>query len=197
MASHDNSTGAAEAAIRCRVCDRLLPLRAGKPGEPVTTWVCNGCGATQPAVLDKDCSLEICQNVRPAFFDFDRHKLSPPPNIVVEAVRSLMETQTTPFQGTERRPRPRTPIAIAVPTLPLDGRLRPIHDPLMMLTRNISCGGIALIHTQPLIAEYLAVELPMPDKRRFQVVAEVLRVRLVDSLYEYGGRFVTKTADRC
>ncbi len=195
MSSHDNSPAAKE-TIRCRVCDRLLPLRTGKPGEPVTTWVCNGCGATQPAVLDKNCSLEICQNVRPAFFDFDRSKLSPPPNVVVEAVHSLMEAQTAPFQGTDRRPRPRTPITIAVPTLPLDGRLRPIHDPLMMVTRNISCGGIALVHTQPLIAEYLAVELPLPDKQRFQVVAEVLRMRLVGSLYEYGGRFVTRTAER-
>ncbi|MGA2030658.1 MAG: PilZ domain-containing protein [Thermoguttaceae bacterium] len=193
-APRNNAPDAPKGMIRCGLCDRLLPLRPGKPGEPVTSWVCKGCGASYPAVLDEGCSLETCQSVRPAYFNFDRNNLTPPSNTVVETVCSLMGAPKTPYAGTERR-QPRRPLTIVVPTLPLDERLRPLDEPLMMVTRNISCGGIALVHTQPIIAKYLAVELPAPDTQRYQMVVEVLHVRPVDSLYEYGGRFVTRTID--
>jgi hypothetical protein len=94
----------------------------------------------------------------------------------------------------DRRASPRYSIRIAVPTLPIDDCFRPMGEPFVMMSRNISMGGIALMHTRPIVAEFLAVELPIAVDEQTQLVMQVLHTRKIDGAYEYGGKFVARMA---
>ena len=62
----------------------------------------------------------------------------------------------------------------------------------MALSRDISTGGMSLIHTEEVQDKLLVVELPITPGQKTQVVLEVLRCRSIGQFYEVGGRFVSK-----
>ena len=63
------------------------------------------------------------------------------------------------YQGPDRRREKRHSIALSVQTTPLDEKLHPVGNPFMTTTRDISNGGISLIHAERIDAPYLSVEL--------------------------------------
>jgi hypothetical protein len=62
----------------------------------------------------------------------------------------------------------------------------------MATTRNVSTGGIALIHTRPVTAKHLVVELTTTAGERLQVLVRVLRRRPLGPFCDIAGQFVTK-----
>ncbi|MFW6114246.1 MAG: PilZ domain-containing protein [bacterium] len=68
-------------------------------------------------------------------------------------------------------------------------------DPVVCTSRNISTGGIALVHKRALKPKYLILELSPNDGVPIQMVLEVLRCRSVGRFFEIAGRFLMKIED--
>ena len=85
-------------------------------------------------------------------------------------------------------------LTLAVAAVPVDEAHRPTDASFIALTRNISQGGISLIHSGPVAAKLLAIELPMPEGESLQVVMRLDRCRRIGDFYELAGPFVTKLA---
>ena len=156
-------------------------------------WVCAGCGATYPSVLDEVSPPEIFENVRPAKFVFDRSRLIQPSEAVAEAITKLAGE---PYKGPERRAAPRRSFVAEVPVIPVDDHFRPLGDPFLVLTRDISSRGLSFVHNQAIYTKHLVVELPAGSGKGIQVAVEIVRCRAIGSLYEIGGKFVEKFTDQ-
>ena len=61
-----------------------------------------------------------------------------------------------------------------------------------MTTANISLGGVALLHTRFVDAQYLAVDFSPAGVDELQVVLRVLRCRPLGLVYEIGGEFISR-----
>jgi hypothetical protein len=92
----------------------------------------------------------------------------------------------------ERRREERYPVSIAIPAIAVDEKYRPLGEAFQVLTRDVSTRGISLIHTEPVKAQFLAIELPVPEGAKTQLVIRVLRCRPVERFYEIGGQFVAR-----
>jgi hypothetical protein len=79
------------------------------------------------------------------------------------------------FEGHERRADTRYVVAIPSIVQPLDEAYQLQDNRFFAATRDISMGGIALIHTQPLTAEFAGVKLTLPDGTSIELLVEVLR----------------------
>ena len=93
----------------------------------------------------------------------------------------------------DNRKSPRRRIRVSVPAIPVDDTGRSVGPPFVAATRNLSASGICLIHTQPVTAKYLLVELPGTSFDQQHVAVEVIRCCPVDDVYEIAGPFVTLT----
>jgi hypothetical protein len=172
----------------CAACGRALPLRLPHAGETATLWVCTGCGARYDAVLDRSAPEETTRNVRPAQIDFNRDGLVHPP----EAIATFVAHLTNQKAATERRASNRHRLAAPVAAVPVDDDFRPVGQPFMATTRDVSTSGLALIHTRAVDAQYLAVELPAVAGKTMQVVMQVLRCRPLGRFYEIAGPFIVR-----
>jgi hypothetical protein len=122
---------------------------------------------------------------------FDRESLeAPPPEVADYAIRSSCIGDESP--SAEKRTARRFPFTVAVPVMPVDSSLRPVGEPFMAMTRNISTGGIALIHTRPITARHLVVELTNAAGERLQLWVRVLRCRPLGPFCDIAGEFVMK-----
>ena len=92
----------------------------------------------------------------------------------------------------EHRDFPRHCVTLAVSAVPVDEDYRPTDASFVALTRNISQGGISLIHSSPVATKLLAIELPMPGSESLQVVVRLDRCRRIGEFYELAGPFVTR-----
>jgi hypothetical protein len=97
------------------------------------------------------------------------------------------------YSGPDRRREARHRIAVLVRTTPVDENLQPIGEELIVTTRDISSGGISLIHQERIEAPYLAVELTDLNGTPLRAMVEVLRRRPLGPFFEIAGRFVVKT----
>jgi hypothetical protein len=129
---------------------------------------------------------------------FDTKKLVHPPEDISEFVDRLIERLTQEglyHAGPDRRSEKRHAVAIKVRAMPLGENLKPIGDPFICTTRDISRRGIALVHFEDVDCPLLAVELTDVDNQSFQAAVEVLRHRPIGPYFEIAGRFVTKVYD--
>ncbi len=80
-------------------------------------------------------------------------------------------------------------VAVAVP---VTRRFSPTGDPFRVAIRDVSEGGIRLLHTRATNAKYLALSWnadTLPSMQ-IQVVAKVMRCRPLSPFYDIGGQFV-------
>ena len=128
-------------------------------------------------------------------FTFTSKKLVHPPSDLKKFVDDLIKRLTDEglyYQGPDRRREPRHAIAIEVNVIPLDAELQAAGCDFVATTRDISSGGISLIHTESTDCPFLAVEIAIPGERPFQAAVEVLRCSPVGPYFEIAGKFVTK-----
>jgi hypothetical protein len=91
----------------------------------------------------------------------------------------------------ERRTSERFPLSIQLRTTPLDDAHRPTGPETIMVSRDISSGGMALYYHQNVAAKFLALEPVTGRPDKIQLVLEVLRCReLAPWLFEIAGKFV-------
>jgi len=156
--------------------------------EKAVPWLCVVCGAAYTAVLAEDSPAESRRNVRPEKYQFDHRRLADPPQTVAQFVASL----DTSADEADQRAAERHAVCRAAPVLPLDDNLHPAGSAFTSLVRDISKSGISLIHTEPVDAPHVVVELPMANGTKVQLVVQVLRRRSIGPYFEVGGRFITK-----
>lgn len=125
-------------------------------------------------------------------FDFDQANLAAPGPDMRDLVNSLANDG---YVGTQKRASPRHRITMEVAAVPLDELLRPIGDPFIALTRDISAGGISLVHTRRVAAPYLLLKLDNGGGVAVRVITKVLRCRQLKRFFEVAGKFVSRCTD--
>jgi hypothetical protein len=96
--------------------------------------------------------------------------------------------------SSDRRGPRRYPIVAKVIAIPVSKQLLPIDKPFVAFSRNISAGGIALLHIRPIRSDYLFLEIHVPNRAPTRTVVKVLRSRRVGRYFEIAGAF-TNDAD--
>ena len=180
--------GTSEEKIDCPVCFLPLPLRL--PGSGVTShsWQCVGCGMQTAAVLVEDCPGEVQHNVRLVQdVKFDEYELAPPPDLVMDFASNLEDAG-------DRRIAERRALVKTVPVVPVDADFAPIGAPFMAVSRNVSVGGIAILHVAPIAQNLLAIQLQNNTHETMEPVLKATRTRPVGDFYEISGKFITKLA---
>ncbi|MGM0486615.1 MAG: PilZ domain-containing protein [Planctomycetota bacterium] len=174
---------------RCTWCGQALPLNLPSSGEPSVTWACTKCDAKYQTSVNPERYSELNDTIRPLNVDVQHAQVQRPPDEIARFVNRLIEPS---YQGSEKRSRERYPICIPVVALPLDEKFRPVGDPVVSMSRNLSTDGIALIHNRALKPKYLILELSSNDGTPIQMVLEVLRCRSVGRFFEIAGRFLMR-----
>ena len=77
--------------------------------------------------------------------------------------------------------------------VPLDENRQPCGEPFLALTRNISRGGIAILHSEGVTAPYLLLRIETGRHKAIQTVVQVVRTRSFYQFTEISGRFELKT----
>jgi hypothetical protein len=89
----------------------------------------------------------------------------------------------------ERRKEQRKPVCADVIAVPLDENRQPCGEAFLALTRNISRGGIAILHTERVTAPYLLLRIETGRHQSIQTVVRVVRARSFYQFTEISGRF--------
>ena len=95
------------------------------------------------------------------------------------------------FDGNERRRHARFVVAIPSFVRCLNENQEPEGKSFHAVTRDISIGGIALIHSQPVTSRFIWVSLLESNRDAFDVTVEVVRCQPLGPYFDIGGRFVT------
>jgi hypothetical protein len=94
------------------------------------------------------------------------------------------------YSGQERRRHQRHAVTAPVVALPLAADYHIDGDSVRMTTTNLSLGGAALIHTEPINAPYLVLDFSAAGEELLQVVLQILRMRSIGAFFEIGGQFI-------
>lgn len=122
----------------------------------------------------------------------DRDRLLHPPDRIVAFVRRVAARS---YRGPERRVRERHRVPLPVIAVPVTEDCEPVGEPFRTFTRDVSTGGVGLLHTRPVTSSHLALEIGLRDGSGapLQVLVRVLRCRRInDHLFDIGGEFVTR-----
>ena len=87
----------------------------------------------------------------------------------------------------------RYPVCIPIEGTPFSDQGQQCGEPFATVTKDVSAGGIAFLHTAEITAQYAAISFPNA-KRHFDqfVVVEVLYCREMGPLWQTGGRFLVE-----
>ena len=172
---------------RCTVCSTELPLRKSMLREQPVQWECARCGARLTGVINENAPGDYRFNVFPTQVHFSCDAFEQSPARIDEFVRKM----TPRADGAEKRSSPRMPLCLAAAAMPLDENRDTKGVAFMVLLHNISAGGIAFSHMQPITEPYVALELWAQGDQRMKVMVKILRRRAVGQFYEIAGEFVT------
>ena len=110
------------------------------------------------------------------------------PELVVTFVRRVIEEHRIP-QRTDRRNHPRKAISVPVIVEPLDEAFSPAAECFSAVTKNISTGGIGILHTEFVNSHYLRIGLSTAGET-MQLLAQVKNCVKSGEMYHIGARFV-------
>lgn len=129
-------------------------------------------------------------------FDFDTELDVPPSSmddfIVRFAQREESELTLQQQHGHETRQTERVRCHAVVTARPVTRKFVVDGDPFMLAIRDVSEGGIRLLHTRATNAKYLALSWPAETSpaQRLVVVAKIRRCQPLGPFYDIGGEFV-------
>jgi hypothetical protein len=176
---------------RCSACGESIALEPPVPNFKASAWICTTCGAIYFGRSDGGAE-------RRGVIRMDSAVQSPfvvgtASSIAAESVLRLAKSLAADeFTGPERRRHKRYRVVVPVLVLPLASDFRIDGEAMQMMTRNVSLGGAALIHTRFVDAPYLALDFMGAGLDLLQVVFKVLRVRSLGLTYEVGGEFISQ-----
>ena len=95
------------------------------------------------------------------------------------------------YKGDERRREGRYPMMLPVRAVWVDDNDEAVGESFELITRDVSSTGIALLHTQPLDGERLAIQFSIADTL-VNMVIEMIWDREMGTFHGAAGRFVVK-----
>jgi hypothetical protein len=112
----------------------------------------------------------------------------------VEHLIAQLASRGLYYRGPDRRSEERHRVSLPVMAAPLDLQLKPIGERFVATTRDISNGGIAIVHSAFIDSDcrFFAVELHDSEHKYLQAAVEILRRNSLGPFFEVAGRFVTK-----
>src|SRR5580698_6539322 len=117
----------------------------------------------------------------------DRSMLPPPSAELLKFVRE----RAAPQSGrAELRRSKRYAAVLEVVVVPLNEHYRPSGLPFLAVTRDVSTGGLCMLHTRPAPSSLLFIEIERPNVFPLEVVLNVRRNRRVGQFFEIAGEFV-------
>lgn len=117
----------------------------------------------------------------------DRTALNPPAAGLREFLTSLPQAKRL----SDRRKSERFPVVADVIVVPLDKDCRPLAEPFIACSLNVSAGGLCFYHAEPVDSTLLYVEIASPDAPNMSSRMRVLRQRQVGDYFEIAGQFLT------
>jgi hypothetical protein len=117
-------------------------------------------------------------------------QLEPPTDLQDFLAKGIAEDE-----GHDRRGRRRYALVAKVVAIPVSKQLLPIDKPFVAFSRNISAGGIAILHIRPVRSDYLFLEIHVPNHDPARTVVKVLRSRRVGRFFEIAGAFTADAAN--
>ena len=128
------------------------------------------------------------------FEGIDRDRLIHPSSAIAAFVKLVAGRRN--FDREEKRGKTRRAIALPIIVQPMNPELLAAGAAFRALTRDISTEGIGFVHTEPIKAPFVAVEIEnpnQPDKPKMQVLVELRRCQKIhDRLFHIGGKFVLR-----
>jgi hypothetical protein len=120
----------------------------------------------------------------------DADRLHSPPAELLRFVHRIADE--TLRNHVEERQFPRFKLTVEVWVQPVDANFEPLGEPFTAVSRDISTGGIGLMHTRAIRDKYLWLRLVTHGGGTMNVVVEVLRCRPIGVFYDIGAKFVAK-----
>jgi c-di-GMP-binding flagellar brake protein YcgR len=121
--------------------------------------------------------------------EFDQSTLQAPSEDLIQYSKGADAGSDIGYQRAAKR----VAITREVPVIPADSAAKPTGEPFVAMTRNLSAGGVSIMHTEPVKDSFIVVELSSKEGSRLQVLVEVLRCsRRGVSFYEISGRIIRK-----
>ncbi len=97
----------------------------------------------------------------------------------------------TLYKGDERRRENRHPMMLPVQVIPVNSRGEAIDDLFDVVTRDVSPTGIGLIHSELIMADYLAIHLTLAGTD-VDMMIEVLWSGAMGRFYGAAGKYVRR-----
>jgi len=151
---------------------------------PIVSRCAPGGGSRTPVVA------AILFPVANIMIPFEQARMAEPPldlQLFAEQLAANEERDPTGKRESER-----FQMTAWVPAVLIDEQLQPTGDPFLVMTRNISTSGIAIVHTQPIEDGRIAVELTGASGERIQLALQIIRCRALDKFYEMGCRYLRR-----
>ena len=117
------------------------------------------------------------------------NSLRHPPEAVVSFVRRLIDDYR-PNVESERRAQPRKAVTIPVVVQPLDSGFQLAGEAFNAVTKDISAGGIGVMHSEQVTTRYLQVQVATQDGEQMSLLAQVKHCTPHGQYYHIGARFV-------
>jgi hypothetical protein len=100
------------------------------------------------------------------------------------------------YEGPNRRSETRDAISVPIMVQPLDANFQPVGGPFCAVSRDVSGGGIGLIHTDPITAEYVHIRLTTRGGEELEVLGKVKHCTANGPYFQIGARFVVDWTGR-
>lgn len=105
----------------------------------------------------------------------------------------LVSAQEAPASFDQKRRAERFDYTMSLYGQRLNIDFSPIGQAFKVSARNISTGGIAIVHNEPVdIGSLIGLQLTRADGNVIKIVMRVIRCITSDDCYEIAGRFVTR-----
>jgi hypothetical protein len=182
--------------ITCRGCDARLPIGLAKAGESPALWECVQCGARFAGLLLPSGERDNMSCVRLADVHFDVSQVPALPDVLREVVDELMRTGSS-YQGVNQRVSVRVPQNLEVVVAPLNESFSPDGWAFPAIVQNISESGLAVIGTQSIDGQYVAIRIPHTSSTSIQFIGSVRRIQtLRGCFHELGVRFIHRLGNQ-
>jgi CheY-like chemotaxis protein len=152
-----------------------------------------GAGHTLIAKIESGLevvTMSVTENLE-GIFQVAQDELAEPPQAMLNYLERNFEE---PGLKGERRKADRVSLLATVVAVPVNARFEPVGEAFKAAARDVSQGGMSMLHTRAVSSEYLALRWQsLASKNSFiKVVMKLCRCRPMGPFYEVAGEFVMR-----
>ncbi|MFT7639598.1 MAG: hypothetical protein ACI9G1_001334 [Pirellulaceae bacterium] len=118
-----------------------------------------------------------------------------PSKLVLHAQQIL--SRQGAFAGMQQRKKIRNTMIVAVRVQRLDSAFRPIQDPVLAVTLEVSEEGARIISAEPVVSPYISLELTTSSGEVLRPTLKVLCCRRSEPYFDVAGAIVHQLDESC